>query len=276
MSYNLTSERFVECLLYLKENQLISSFRQFAIALDFHPQSLNEILKKKRNVTLSLLTKACEVYRLSPMFLHTGEGPMIREEKSTDNVEPLHELNSEILHISSEMQSNYCEQPKDEELLNRLNRFSLPDYKYRSGPHRCFDIKCDSMEPSLYHGDKVVCTMLPRDDWERGIVDNFVYVVIIDSNVYVKRVGNKLKHNNELELSSDNSFFETFTVAKEEIKEVWSVNTKISPFMSSPSNQRNAFNVDIDNMKSTIDQQNQVIKTLNSTLEKFLKQNRAR
>jgi len=275
MSYNLTSERFVECVLHLKEHKEISSLRQFAISLDFHPQSLNEILKKKRNVTLAIISKACKLYNISPLYIHTGEGSMFIDKNAKSTKELKDELD-QILHIPSEIQSDYSDQPNDESLLKKLDRFSLPEYKLKSGAHRCFDIKCDSMEPSLYHGDKVVCTFLPKTDWVKGIKDNFVYVIIAQGNVFVKRILNRLKYEGQLELASDNKFFESFTLNEDDIKEVWTVSTKISPFMSSPSNQRNAFNIDIDNMKSTIDQQNQVIKTLNSTLEKFLKQNRAR
>lgn len=276
MSYNLTTKRFVDCVNHLKEVNLIKSYRQFAISLDFHPQSLNEILKEKRNVTLDLLTKACDKYKFSPTYLHTGEGSMFLTENNHLNDLVQYPDECEIIHISSDDQSNYCEKPQDKELLDKLNRFSLPGFKTRQEPLRCFDIKDDSMEPSLYHGDRIVCTKLDQEDWIKGIVDNFVYVIVTESNIYIRRVGNLIKNEGKIELSSDNKFFDSFSLSIHEIKEVWRVSTKISPFMASPSNQRNAFNLDIDSMKSTIDQQNEVIKTLNSTLEKFLKQNRAR
>jgi hypothetical protein len=60
-----------------------------------------------------------------------------------------------------------------------------------------------------------------------------------------------------------------------EIKEIWHVEVKISPYLPSPNNIRHAFHEEMDDMKKIIDQQSRSILVLNQTVEKLLKQNRA-
>jgi len=52
--------RFVECYEYLKAQGIVKSARQFALSLDTYPQSLNEILKGRREVSLCVLRRTVE------------------------------------------------------------------------------------------------------------------------------------------------------------------------------------------------------------------------
>ena len=72
---NVVTKRFVECHDELKKEKKIKSSRQFALSLDYLPQSLSEILKGRRDVTLELLRKATEMYNINPNYLFLGEGP---------------------------------------------------------------------------------------------------------------------------------------------------------------------------------------------------------
>ncbi len=70
------TERFIECHNELKNKEKIKSSRQFALALGCLPQSLNEILKGRRDVTIELLQKAVVAYELNPTFIMSGLGAM--------------------------------------------------------------------------------------------------------------------------------------------------------------------------------------------------------
>ena len=276
MSYSVISERFIKCLFLLKEQGIISSYRQFALKLDFHPQSLNEIIKQKRNVTVDLIQKACTVYNISPNYLYTGSGDLLISESSTNSKSESAKQLQQIKHVSSIHQQVYGEQNDDQNFIEQLPSFSLPNISQMNGTHRCFDIKCDSMEPTLFHGDKVVCNRVAKEDWHNVLNDNFVYAIITQGDVLVRRITNNISEDETISLFSDNKYYESSKLTINEIKEIWYVSTKISPFMPSPNHQRNALHLDIDNMKDTITQQSNVIKTLNSTIEKLLKQNRTR
>jgi phage repressor protein C with HTH and peptisase S24 domain len=201
---------------------------------------------------------------------------MILDENNNVSAAEIEESLQQILHVPGFAQRDYEEKSEDESFQKNLKRFSLPDISKSKGVHRCFDIKCDSMEPTLYYGDKVVCHFVPKEEWSKNLKDNFVYAIIAQGDVHVKRISNHISENNSIRLYSDNKYYESIDVTVEDIKEIWYVNMKISPFMPSPNHQRNALHVDIDNMRETISEQSSVIKNLNSTIEKLLKQNRTR
>ena len=73
---SIVTQRFIKCHNQLREDKRVKSSRQFAISLDYLPQSLSEILKGRRDVTIEVLRKAIHKYKLNPTYLFTGEGPL--------------------------------------------------------------------------------------------------------------------------------------------------------------------------------------------------------
>ena len=94
---SVVTERFIKCHDYLKEQKLVKSSRQFALSLDYLPQSLSEILKRRRDVTIELLRQAIATYKLNPLFLFTGEGPMFTDAKATKSLKVLTVCSAEPL-----------------------------------------------------------------------------------------------------------------------------------------------------------------------------------
>jgi len=81
MSNSIVTQRFIKCHNKLREIGTIRSSRQFALQLEYLPQSLSEILKGRRDVTIELLRKAVESYKINPVYVYTGEGPMFMSEE---------------------------------------------------------------------------------------------------------------------------------------------------------------------------------------------------
>ncbi len=77
---SVITQRFIKCHNTLKEEKRIRSSRQFAISLDYLPQSLSEILKGRRDVTVELLRRSIETYKINPVYVMTGEGPLFMTE----------------------------------------------------------------------------------------------------------------------------------------------------------------------------------------------------
>ena len=86
------------------------------------------------------------------------------------------------------------------------------------------------MEPTLFEGDKVVCSYLEPTLWETSLKDNYVYVIVTRGDVVVKRVTNFIKEEKQIELISDNNFYEPHRINLGDIREIWYVRAKISPF----------------------------------------------
>lgn len=274
---SIVTDRFVACIERLKDRNEIKSVRQFALNVEYHPQNLNDIMKGKRDVTIELLKNATEIYKINPQYIFTGIGSMFLDEEIMQQPSSSvgHASLEKIVYVPTAAHAGYTDQYNDPVFMDDLVSFSLPDYKFQHGTYRCFDIVGDSMEPSLYAGDKVVCSYIDSNNFYSSVRNNLVYVIVMDGAIVVKRVKNKIKENGTLELLSDNNYYQAYEVTANEIKEIWHVEVKISPYLPSPNNIRHAFHEEMDGMKKTIDQQSQSIQLLNQTVEKLLKQNRS-
>ncbi|MBK8671346.1 MAG: LexA family transcriptional regulator [Saprospiraceae bacterium] len=274
---NIVTERFILCLERLKEKNEIKSVRQFALSVDYHPQNLNDIMKGKRDVTIELLKNATEIYNVNPQYIFTGMGNMFMDDDPSQHpsIAPVSVSEEKIIYVPTSAHAGYTDQYNDPVFLEDLVSFSLPDYKFQHGTYRCFDIVGDSMEPSLYAGDKVVCSFIDNNNFYSSARNNLVYVIVMDGSLVVKRIQNKVKENGSILLMSDNSYYKPYEVHVDEIREIWHVEVKISPYLPSPNNIRNAFHEEMHDMKKTIGQQSHSIQLLNQTVEKLLKQNRA-
>ncbi len=269
---SVVTQRFIKCHDKLRDDNRVRSSRQFAVMLDYLPQSLSEILKGRRDVTIELLRKAVEKYKISPAYLLTGDGPMFLTEEDHKDFRVLTVMTNadddeRIVHVPIPAQAGYVSELSNPVFVQELPSFTLPDYKYKVGTHRSFDVAGDSMEPTLFEGDKVVCSFLEPTLWETGLKDNYVYVVITRADVVVKRLFNRIREDRCVELGSDNSFYDTYRIPINEVREVWYVRAKISPFLPSPQNLKNHLQSEIKELSQTIGQQSKLIEELQQTLK---------
>ena len=273
---SIVTQRFLKCLNKLKEDGKTRSSRQFALSLDYLPQSLSEIQKGRRDVTIELLRKAVETYDMNPIYLFTGDSTMFMTSEETSSFRLLTivtdgEDDERIVHVPIPAQAGYAGEVLDPEFVQTLPTYTLPDYKYKIGTHRSFDVSGDSMEPTLFEGDKVICSFLEPNIWETTIKDNYVYVVVTRGDVLVKRLFNHLKEEKTLLLHSDNEFYEPYSISVEDVREVWYVRAKISPFLPSPNNIQNIVRAEVKDLKQTIINQGRLVENLYTTIEKLTK-----
>ena len=241
---HIVSQRFVKCVEKLKAEKIIPSARQFALALEFPPQNLHEICNQKRDVTIELLRKAIELYQINAEYLFEGKGQMFKRDAQDMGFRLLtivtDQLNNEqIVHVPIPAQAGYISEMADPSFYGELPTFSLPDYRYSAGTHRSFDVDGDSMEPVLEDGDKVICSFLEPNHWAGSIKDMSVYVLVTRGDIVVKRVQNHIVQRGALTLISDNEFYNPYEVDINDIKEVWYVRTKLSPFSHSTMQSMN-------------------------------------
>lgn len=269
---NIVTQRFIKCHNKLREDNRVRSSRQFALSLEYLPQSLSEILKGRRDVTIELLRKAVHLYRINPVYIYTGEGPMFMSEEDHKSFRVLTIVTNaqddeRIVHVPVPAQAGYASEMSDPTFIQDLPAFSLPDYKYKVGTHRSFDVSGDSMEPTLFEGDKVVCSYLEPTLWESSIKDNYVYVIVTRGDVVVKRLFNHIKESKTLELHSDNEFYKPYTVNLSDVREIWYVRAKVSPFLPSPQNLNRYMRDEIQELRKTIMRQTDLIEGLQKTIE---------
>ena len=274
---SIVTERFIACHDKLRDEGLIRSSRQFAIQVGYRPQNLNEVLKGNRDAPLELIRKAVAVFKFSPLYLYSGEGTMFLHDDSSPEVRILtvvtdREGQERILHVPIPAQAGYSSEQTDPIFYHELPAYNLPDKKFQSGTFRSFDVAGDSMEPTLFEGDKVICRYVDPCDWLSGIRDQQVYVVVTRTHVMVKRVLNNLFKHRHLELISDNDFYRSIRVNVGEIKELWHIHTKISQF----SHTRPVVNhidedaISLDLLRETVQEQSKMISNLTETLSQMI------
>lgn len=240
--------------------------------LEYLPQSLSEILKNRRDVTIELIRKAVEVYKMNPVYLFSGEGPLFMKEDDHKNFKVLTivtdtQNDERIVHVPIPAQAGYASESSDPVFVQELPTYTLPDYKYKVGTHRSFDVSGDSMEPTLFEGDKVVCSYLEPTLWESSLKDSYVYVLVTKGDVLVKRVQNRIRDEKCINLISDNAYYEPYEVKISDVVEIWYVRAKISPFLPSPSNVKNMIKGEMDDLRKTIQNQSKIIENLYKTIE---------
>lgn len=275
---NIVTKRFVECYRNLLDAGIVRSGRQFAFELDYSPQSWNKVLKYERDVTIELVRSAIDRFGLNAEYIFTGKGePLVRHRESpaTDSPEKQVSANTErITHVPVAAAAGYLTQFHDPVFLEDLSCFSLPGVDFRHGTFRAFDVVGDSMEPVIQQGEIVVCSYVDPDLWRFNVRNNFVYVVVTDSEIVVKRVRNNLKENGTLTLISDNDFYKPVEIRGEEIREMWYVKLKISPFSHASLPGQTNYENTIDDLKSVISSKNTQIIRMEQTIERLLKKER--
>lgn len=268
---NPVTKRFIECHNRLKEEKKVASSRQFALTIETAPQSLNQVLKGKRDVTVMNVMSLVDKFNVNSEYLMAGYGPMFKEE-SEETIKPIKE--NKIMYVPIAAHAGYCDQFHETISKDELEFFSIPGYQPTYGEHRCFDVAGDSMEPTLQCQDKIICSLVSPDNYYSSLRDNCVYVVITNGDIVVKRVYNNLKRNGTILLKSDNSSYKNKEIEGSEIREIWRVNMKISNFSSDPSSVRNAVHHEIDDLKETIKRQAESLTMMNKSLECLLKKSR--
>ena len=272
---SVVTQRFIKCHNKLRENKTVKSSRQFAVDIDYLPQSLSEILKGRRDVTIEVLRKSVEAFNINPIYLFTGEGTMFltgEDNKSLRILTVMTDISNEerIVHVPVPAQTSYAGELNNPQFIQNLPSFTLPDYKYKVGTHRSFDAAGDSMEPTLFEGDKIVCSFIEPSLWESGIKDSYVYVIVTQDDIVVRRVYNQLKINKLIQVHSDNKFYEPYQIPLSMIREIWYVRAKISPFLPAPNRIQHLFYDDMNSLKNTVTEQSRLIENLNQTIQKLV------
>jgi phage repressor protein C with HTH and peptisase S24 domain len=270
---SVVTQRFIDCIEHLKTENRIKSARQFAISLNYLPQGLSEIYKGRRDVTIELLRKAVERYHLNPQYLFNGKGNLVEETDSQNGFRILTlvtdaDNNERIIHVPIPAQAGYATQSMDPVFIKDLPTYSLPDYSFRTGTYRSFDIAGDSMEPSLYKGDKVVCSFIEPNYWADALKDRQMHVVVSHGDIVIKRIINRIKADGILELCSDNIAYKPFNVPVNDIREIWKVRLRISSHLDPPE-LKNGLNSQLMNLETQIQLQQEMIEGLNQTLKQL-------
>ncbi|HMO40461.1 MAG TPA: S24 family peptidase [Saprospiraceae bacterium] len=274
---SLVTIRFIECHNQLRDRGRVRSSRQFALALDYLPQSLSEMIKGRRDVTIELIRKAVALYQFNPGYLFTGEGPPFLQQEVPPEVRTLtivtdSNSHERIVHVPASAQEAYAAEAGNPAFVQQLPTYTLPDQAYQKGTYRSFDIANNSMEPTLVPGDKVIGLYVAPAQWTTAIKDNNVYVVVTHHDVSINRVVNKIAEDEYIELHSDNNMYDRQPLLIDTIREVWHVRSRLSNILPDSAHQRNhQLQEQITVMQQLLEEQSKQIQRLLGHTAEFSK-----
>ncbi len=262
--------RFLECLEELLDAKVERSYRQFALALDYLPQSLSEITRGNRDVTIELLRKAVEVYHFNPDFLLAGVGERRRDPTADVDLHVLTTVKDQsgqdlISHVPLAAQSEYVNRFSDPQFVRGFQTYRLPGERFAEGHFRSFTVEGDAMEPTLFKTDTVICSLVEPAQWKTGLKDNYVYLVVTRHAVLIKRLCIAERDGEmvtTIELRSDNTFYEPQRLSLKDVKEMWLVESRLTPFLPSPDRVGDIIRSEITEMRDRMRVQSDQISSL--------------
>ena len=212
------TSRFIKCHDYLKSTGAIRSSAAFAEVIETHRQTLNDILKGRREVKTDMLQHAIEKFYLNPYYLFSGRGEMF----VNPNVETQDEGDN-IKLIPIKAQAGYSDHILDPIYHADLPSFRLPIAKFKTGEFVSFEVEGESMYPTLEDSDLLICSLLEPIYYAHTVKDGQIYVVVTKEEVLVKRIQNKIHTNALLILESDNSDFKPKNMRITKVQEIWKI-----------------------------------------------------
>jgi hypothetical protein len=233
------TKRFVECHDQLVDNGHVRSTRQFALALDYLPQSMGEVLRGRREINVETLRRLVDKFNVNPDFLIKGEKPMFQGDELApkgfkilpitidDRQDPV------ILHVPYQAFELYAGETVDERFVKTLPYYSLPEMKYKTGIFRSFEVPDNSMAPYLIAGETVICSYMDPVYWSGSTRDSDVYVVVSHSDVHFGHLDVHLneKDRRSVEVVPDDPDYVATEVKEKHLREIWQVQAKLGPFM---------------------------------------------
>ncbi len=228
-SDSTVNQRFKIVFNELEKTNKIKGKSDIAAKLGTYNHVINSILKGDRNITVEQLHKLFELYGISANFVFgfsndiflPGYEPLTTRSKSEQTYSLQGRQN--IVLLPDRAMAGYALAANSPQYLADFPRFSIPNME---GNLIAFEINGNSMEPTITHGDIVVCEELERGE---PIRDNQVYVVVSDV-VVAKRV-QQIKDASQvraLRLISDNDFYKPYEVTPDEIQKLLRVKCRLT------------------------------------------------
>ncbi len=275
---NAVTQRFIKCHNKLREMKVIKSSRQFAIELEYLPQSFSEILKGRRDVTIELLRKAVELYGIDANYIFTGDGKMFTKEFAAEITEknnirqiapetPVH-----IKYVPLHLQKKFCENDSENNLSDEaLPVLSLPVMWLNHEKYLCFDMSDDQMQPTLFQDDRLICHHIDIHNPKETLTGGHLYAFVLSDGIYVRRFHYSTQGQKKIVLTTDSLSQTPIEWERHILREVWRVQYILSRKSAYPKTAHLSLNEEIKRMNEVLNAQIQSIENLNQIIQTSLR-----
>jgi transcriptional regulator with XRE-family HTH domain len=247
-------EKISDRLTWLRKDQRLNQ-KDFAVRLGLSQSYISSLEAGEREVSANLMRQLVEQFGLSTDWLLKGVGQaysgaslpaMLPQEAGNTDLEGFlsgakerlqvvtvdSQNEPQIVLVPVKAHAGYALGRLEPTFMQDLPVLALPDQRFRHGTFRAFEVAGDSMEPTLYGKDLVVCRSVQDWRWIRAME---LYVVVLGEDVLVKRLRPHEGSRPVLELISDNTYYPSVPVPMTEVMEIWHVTARVTTHLPSPS-----------------------------------------
>lgn len=200
----------------------------------------NDGSRKKTKPGYDVLSAIIDEFNINPDYLFGKSPVMLKQDvlniqtySGVPQVISVNEENEEnVVYVPIKARAGYLDGYGDTEYIEKLPSFYMP--QLTNGTFRCFEVQGNSMVRTFFDGDLVFGKYVENLN---EIKDGRVYVIVSKNDgIVLKRVINRIDERNKLILKSDNKDgnFPTYTIAIEDVMEVWYVTMFASKQMPEP------------------------------------------
>jgi hypothetical protein len=251
----MVTDRFIFCHDELKRLRKVRSSRQFALSLDYLPQSLSEILKGRRDVTLELLRKGVEKYEMNPIFLLTGKGSHFSqpEEWLTPKNAVDAPVNSDVIYFVPQiLGKKYAAERRNSQFLASLECLKLPVAHLKGHNLRAFEVQSNSDYPAFLPGDVLIAEKLDPALGVKSISNGKFYVVVTKNNILIHKIDLNSLSKGYVNLYLDNKEEKITSIKLSEILEFWEVRLKVTRNIENENMTLNALLSEIKDIRQLL------------------------
>jgi transcriptional regulator with XRE-family HTH domain len=144
-----------------------------------------------------------------------------------------------IVLVNAKAAAGYPLNLGDTQWFESLPAFTIPLPEYRNATFRGFQVDGDSMTPILQSDEWIVGKAV--EGWE-DVKSNRMYVVVTADSILVKKI-QKSENNTVINLISVNPEYSPIAIDRNEVRELWQVNSKLTFDM-----ETNAANISLLNI----------------------------
>lgn len=251
----MVTNRFIFCHDELKRLRKVRSSRQFALSLDYLPQSLSEILKGRRDVTLELLRKGVEKYEMNPVFLLTGKGSHFSQpedwvtSKNTGDAP----VDAEVIYfVPQYLGKKYATERRNSQFLASLERLKLPGAHLKGQNFRAFEVQADTSYSAFIPGDIFIAEKLDPAAGLKSISNDKFYVVVTKNNILIHKIDLNSLSKGYVNLYLDNNEEKFTSIKLSEILEFWEVKLKLTRNIENENMTLNALLAEIKDIRKLL------------------------
>jgi hypothetical protein len=251
----MVTDRFIFCHDELKRLRKVRSSRQFALSLDYLPQSLSEILKGRRDVTLELLRKGVEKYEMNPVFLLTGKGSHFSQPEKwlSAKISTDASANSDVIYFVPQMLGKkYAEERRNSQFLASLECLKLPGAHLKGLNLRAFEVQTDNGYPAFLPGDVLIAEKLDPASGVKSISTDKFYVVVTKNNILIHKIDLNSLSKGVVNLYLGNKEEKITSVKLSDILEFWEVRLKVTRNIENENMTLNALLSEIKDIRQLL------------------------